>query len=165
MNQIVFLDKNIDTNKKLHQTLTSVKGLGPYRSNFICEKLGFQKSARFKDLDTHSIDLLKSYVEQHFVINNHLDLEIAKKINLLVDSGTYRGKRYKLGYPVRGQRTKTNSKSQRYLARRRFKNVFHEGNSNIIIKDKSLNSEVNKKSRFSYSKKRFFARKKNRRRF
>lgn len=165
MNQIIFLDQLININKNLNQTLTNIKGLGTKRVNFICQKLGLQKKASFKDLDPTDIDLLKAYIEQHFIINNQLDNKIANEITSLIDTNTYRGKRHKLGYPVRGQKTKTNAKNQRYLSRLRFKKVTNEENSNVIIKDRFLNSEINKNFTSVRSKKLFFSKKKFRKKF
>lgn len=161
MNQTIFFDQIIQTNKNLNKTLTQIKGLGPNRVDFICKKLGLQPSASFEDLDTNSIDLLKTFIEQNFVINNHLDSKIAEKIRILIDSGSYKGKRHKLGYPVRGQRTKTNAKNQRRLSYRRFKIIADRSKLDVTIKDKFLNSELNKTDR-KVPRKKIFLNKKTR---
>jgi len=145
MNQVFFIDQIINSKQKLSISLTKIKGLGWKRASFICQKLGLQKNSIFEDLDSETKDLLKLYIEEYFTVNKHLDREISKNINFLVNSKTYRGKRHKLSYPVKGQRTKTNSKTQRALSRSRFSNSLKEVSSNFSFKDKFLNSAVNKK--------------------
>lgn len=145
MNEVFFIDQIINPKQRLSISLTKIKGLGRKRALFICQKLGLQKNSVFKDLDSDAKDLLKLYIEEHFKINKHLNREISKNINFLVNLKSYRGKRHKLSYPVRGQRTKTNSKTQRVLSRNRFSNKLKEVSSNFSFKDKFLSSAVNKK--------------------
>merc|ERR1712187_1047694 len=99
----VFLDKN--SNKKVYQVLNEILGLG----NFELEQL-------------------KSYLSSNFALDKSLIAKVNKNVKKKIDLGTYEGKRHNLGYPVRGQRTLSNGKTQRNLHKSRFyykSNIFN----------------------------------------
>lgn len=146
MNQILFLNQVINTKKKINISLAKVKGIGFQRAEHICNKLGFQKEATFKDLTTANMDILKEYIEKNFLVNEKLDRKISENIHFLSDSGTYKGKRHKLGYPVRGQRTLSNAKTQRRLSYRRFGKVLENYDAKTLVTDKFVHSSLSLKS-------------------
>jgi small subunit ribosomal protein S13 len=142
MNNIYFLNQRINTKKKLSISLSSVKGLGIKRALYICKRLGFQSKATFSDLDIASVDLLKSYIEDNFIINENMDKKVSTNIIKMIDTGTYKGKRHKLSYPVNGQRTLSNGKTQRRLSRRRFSKIIENYDSKTLVSDKFLHSQL-----------------------
>lgn len=146
MNQILFLNQIINTKKKINVSLVKVKGIGFQRAKHICNKLGFQNEATFNDLTTSNIDDLKEYIEKNFLVNEKLDRNISEKIYFLSDSGTYKGKRHKLGYPVRGQRTLSNGKTQRRLSYRRFGKVLENYDAKTSVADKFVHSQLSSNS-------------------
>jgi len=148
MSRVFFLNHPINSKKNLVLSLSTIKGLGYKRSSFICKKLGFQKNLTFSGLENTDIDLLKNYIEQKFLVLSKLDRKTTSDILKLVDSGTYRGKRHKMGYPVRGQRTLSNGKTQRHLSRRRFGKVIENYEAKTKVSGSFFNSQLNsKKSR------------------
>jgi small subunit ribosomal protein S13 len=115
---MVFLEKNSE--KKVSQVLSNLVGLSTSNSNFICKKLGFQKKCILKNLDSFELEQLKNYLTNNFLLDKSLIDEMKRNVKKKIDLGIYSGKRHNLGYPVRGQRTLSNGKTQRYLHKFRF---------------------------------------------
>merc|ERR1712187_337873 len=86
----------------------------------ICQKLGFQRTCRLNNLENADFEQLKHYLDRHYLLNKALIESTNKQVKIKIDLGTYTGKRHNLGYPVRGQRTLSNGKTQRYLHKFRF---------------------------------------------
>merc|ERR1712004_463854 len=116
--KMVFLEKN--SQKSIHEVLNNFVGLSNSNSNKICKKFGFQKSCTVKDLDSFDLEYLKNYLTDNFLLDKSLTDQIKKNVKKKIDLGTYKGKRHNLGYPVRGQRTLSNGKTQRNLHKFRF---------------------------------------------
>jgi small subunit ribosomal protein S13 len=115
---MVFLDKNSE--KKIYRVLTTIVGLSSYNSRYICKKFGFQKECTFKDLDNSDFEQLRNYLTNNFFLEKLLKEQISKHVQKKIDLGIYQGKRHNLGYPVRGQRTLSNGKTQKKLHKFRF---------------------------------------------
>jgi len=115
---MVFLEKNSE--KKVSQVLNNLIGLNTSNSNFICKKLGFQKKCLLKNLDSFELEQLKNYLTNNFLLDKSLISQVNNNVKGKIDLGIYSGKRHNLGYPVRGQRTLSNGKTQRYLHKFRF---------------------------------------------
>jgi len=106
-----FLGFNLLRNKKLQKALCSIYGIGSNRAGYICKKLGFQSNIRFGDLNKSQMLLLKRFIETNYKIGFDLKQDIRNNIQNLMDIRSYKGNRHKRGFPVRGQRTKTNAKN------------------------------------------------------
>jgi len=115
---MVFLNNNSE--KTIYYNLTSIMGLGSYKSKLICNKFGFQLKSTLKDLDNADLEQLKNYLVNNYVLDNLLTQQTNKYVKKKIDLGTYEGKRHNLGYPVRGQRTLSNGKTQKNLHKFRF---------------------------------------------
>jgi len=116
---MVFL--NNKSNKKIYQNLIIIKGLGVSKSKYICKKLGFQDKCTLQDLNSLFMDQLKNYLSNNFILGKSVEGQVSKDIHFKIDLGLYRGKRHVLGYPVRGQRTLSNGKTQKRMHKVRFK--------------------------------------------
>merc|ERR1712018_898006 len=114
----VFLEKN--SGKKISQVLNNLIGLSTSNSNFVCKKFGFQKQCTLKNLDSFELEQLKNYLTNNFMLDQLVLENMNKNVKKKIDLGTYEGKRHNLGYPVRGQRTLSNGKTQRNLHKFRF---------------------------------------------
>merc|ERR1711881_586478 len=79
-----------------------------------------KKKWTLKDLDSFELEQLKNYLTSNFTLDKLLVAQVNKNVKKKIDLGTYEGKRHNLGYPVRGQRTLSNGKTQRNLHRFRF---------------------------------------------
>jgi len=103
---------NIPDNKRLEIGLTAVYGIGRVRAKRILDKAGVDYGTKAKDLKPDQEAQLIKLV-QEYKIEGELRREVASNIKRLKDIGSYRGTRHSLRLPVRGQRTKTNSRTVR----------------------------------------------------
>jgi len=102
----------IPDNKRLEIGLTAIFGIGRTRAKEILDKANIDYGKKAKDLNVDEEAALIKLV-QEFKIEGDLRREIAGNIKRLKDIGAYRGIRHALRLPVRGQRTKTNSRTVR----------------------------------------------------
>merc|ERR1712190_418325 len=72
------------------------------------------------NLDSFELEQLKNYLTNNFLLDQLVIENMNKNVKKKIDLGTYEGKRHNLGYPVRGQRTLSNGKTQRNLYKFRF---------------------------------------------
>jgi small subunit ribosomal protein S13 len=115
---MVFLNNNSE--KSIYYNLTTITGLGSHEAKLICKKFGFQWKSTFKDLENTDLEQLKTYLVNNYVLDTVLTKQMNKYVKKKIDLGTYQGKRHNLGYPVRGQRTLSNGKTQKKLHKFRF---------------------------------------------
>ena len=104
---------NIPENKKIVASLAYIYGIGrPLAAKIITQtKIDFNKRA--KDLTNDELTRLKDFVEKSYKIEGELKRVIQGNIKRLKEISSYRGYRHSRGLPVRGQRTKTNSRTRR----------------------------------------------------
>jgi len=69
-------------------------------------------STKIKDLSDTQMDKLREQVAK-FTVEGDLRREVSMNIKRLIDLGTWRGKRHRVGLPVRGQRTRTNARTRK----------------------------------------------------
>lgn len=104
---------NIPDNRKIEYALPYIYGVGLTLSRKILAAAGVNKSKRAKELTQDEVNRLREIIEKNYRIEGELRREILINIKRLKDIGTYRGNRHIRGLPVRGQRTKTNSRTRR----------------------------------------------------
>ncbi len=109
---------NIPNNKKIAFALNYIYGVGPSLSKKILEQTGIDGNIRAKDLTDEQQDKLRAVVEKSYKTEGDLRREIMSNIKRLKDIKCYRGLRHMKHLPVRGQRTKTNSRTVRGNARK-----------------------------------------------
>ncbi|HEY4508019.1 MAG TPA: 30S ribosomal protein S13 [Candidatus Paceibacterota bacterium] len=102
----------IPDGKRLEVALTAVFGVGRSRAKSVCEKLGVDWGKKPKDLSAAEESKVREVIEA-FKIEGDLRREIGGNVKRLKDIGSYRGSRHARRLPVRGQRTKTNSRTVR----------------------------------------------------
>jgi small subunit ribosomal protein S13 len=105
-------------NKRIEIALTYVYGIGRNRSVEILEKVGIDKNIRAADLTGTQEKSLRDEIEKNYKVEGELRREQQASIKRLKEIGSYRGSRHAKGLPVRGQRTKTNSRTVRGNTRR-----------------------------------------------
>lgn len=103
----------IPNDKRVEIALTYVFGIGRTKSVKILEEAKVDASTRVKDLKEEDVIKLRNIIEKQNVVEGDLRREIANNIKRLKEIGSYRGTRHAKSLPVRGQRTKTNSRSVR----------------------------------------------------
>ncbi|MBI4084917.1 MAG: 30S ribosomal protein S13 [Candidatus Liptonbacteria bacterium] len=107
------LGVNIPDNKRIETSLTYVYGIGLSRSRRILESSKISPDKRTKDLTSDEINKIKTAIEKKYQIEGELRQIIRKNIQHLKELQAYRGLRHARRLPVRGQRTKTNSRTVR----------------------------------------------------
>ncbi|EKE15732.1 MAG: 30S ribosomal protein S13 [uncultured bacterium] len=104
---------NLPDEKKIKVALTYIYGIGETTSEKILEKLGIDKEIRTKDMDAKDANKLRDEIEKHYKVEGELKHEVKMNVKRLKEVGCYKGVRHQKGLPVRGQRTKTNSRTVR----------------------------------------------------
>ncbi len=99
--------------KRVEIGLTYIFGIGRTRSNEILAKTGVNPDTRIRDLTDDEISKLRDIIEKDYVVEGDLRRDIALNIKRLMEIGCYRGRRHRMGLPVRGQRTKTNARTRK----------------------------------------------------
>ena len=104
---------NIPQNKLVHVGLTYIYGIGNRFSHQICKELEIPKSKRVNELTDDQILKIREYIDQKFTVEGDLRRETSLSIKRLIDLATYRGSRHRKKLPVRGQRTRCNSRTRK----------------------------------------------------
>tara|TARA_B100002052_G_scaffold13003_1_gene10480 strand:+ start:875 stop:1258 length:384 start_codon:yes stop_codon:yes gene_type:complete len=104
---------NIPQNKLVHIGLTYIYGIGNRFSQEICNALEIPKSKRVNELTDDQILKIREYIDQKFTVEGDLRRETSLSIKRLIDLATYRGSRHRKKLPVRGQRTRCNSRTRK----------------------------------------------------
>jgi small subunit ribosomal protein S13 len=104
---------DLPRDKRIEIGLTYIYGIGLTRSKQILEATGVNPDTRVKDLSDSDVAALREEVETKYQIEGDLRRWEAMNIKRLMDIGSYRGRRHRAGLPVRGQRTRTNSRTRR----------------------------------------------------
>lgn len=104
---------NIPDNKKIEIALSYIYGVGRPLAQKILESTKIDSNKRAKDLNPAEVSKIKEFMEKNYKIEGELRQIIKQNINLLKDLQSYRGNRHMRKLPVRGQRTKTNSRTVR----------------------------------------------------
>ena len=103
--------------KRVIIALTSIYGIGPFRSRIICNELGIDGNKKVSSLTDEDLKKIRQAL-LNFEIEGDLRRSTFLRIKRLKDIKCYRGIRHRLGLPVHGQRTRTNAKT-----RRKFKSM------------------------------------------
>jgi len=109
---------NIPDDKKILYSLPYIYGIGLSLAKKILEEANIEPEKRAKDLSTQELERLKNIVEKKYKIEGELKREVMMNIRRLKEIGSWRGMRHQKGLPVRGQRTRCNSRTVRGNIRR-----------------------------------------------
>ncbi len=104
---------NLPDNKRLEAALPYIYGIGPSLARKILTDTKINPDKRAKDLEPNEVSRIKEYIEKNFKVEGELRQVIKQNIGLLKELQAYRGLRHMRHLPVRGQRTKTNSRTVR----------------------------------------------------
>ena len=103
---------NIPDNKHAVISLTYVFGIGRTSAKKICAATGIAETTKIGDLTDDQMDAVRNEVGKNSV-EGDLRREVSMSIKRLMDLGCYRGLRHRRSLPVRGQRSKTNARTQK----------------------------------------------------
>lgn len=103
---------NVPDQKHAVIALTSIYGIGRPRAKDICEATGIKTTTKIKDLTEADLDKLRNEIAK-YEVEGDLRREVAMNIKRLIDLKCYRGIRHRRGLPLRGQKTKNNSRTRK----------------------------------------------------
>ncbi|MBD2410676.1 30S ribosomal protein S13 [Nostoc sp. FACHB-973] len=104
---------DLPRDKRVEIGLTYIYGIGLSRSQEILATTGVNPDTRVKELSDADVAKLRAEIETNYEVEGDLRRWESMNIKRLVDIGTYRGRRHRMGLPVRGQRTRTNARTRR----------------------------------------------------
>tara|TARA_Y100000287_G_C14149953_1_gene319131 strand:- start:142 stop:501 length:360 start_codon:yes stop_codon:yes gene_type:complete len=103
---------NLPNNKHIWIALTSIYGIGNTRAKYICDKVGIDSTKKVKDLEEKDLEVIRQFIDE-YQLEGDLRRETSINIKRLMDVGSYRGIRHRKGLPLRGQKTKNNSRTRK----------------------------------------------------
>ncbi len=103
----------IPENKQIIVSLTYIHGIGLALSKKVLKEANISPDKKTKDLNSEEINRLKEIIEKNHKTEGELRREKMMNIKRLKDISSWRGSRHIKGLPVRGQRTKTNTRTVR----------------------------------------------------
>ena len=104
---------DLPRDKRVEIGLTYIFGIGLSSSQNILAATGVNPDTRIRELSDEDVTKLRAYIEENYQVEGDLRRWEAMNVKRLVDIGTYRGRRHRMGLPVRGQRTRTNGRTRR----------------------------------------------------
>jgi small subunit ribosomal protein S13 len=104
---------DLPKNKRIEIALTYIYGIGRRSSQKILKDVGIDWDTKSDQLTEGQIASIRNVIDEKYQVEGDLRREISMSIKRLMDLGVYRGLRHRRGLPVRGQRTKTNSRTRK----------------------------------------------------
>ncbi len=104
---------NIPNEKRIEAALPYIYGVGLTLSKKILAATNIDPNKRTKDLSEAELNKIREFIEKSFKVEGELRQQVLLNIKRMKEIQSYRGIRHIKGLPVRGQRTKTNSRTRR----------------------------------------------------
>ncbi len=104
---------DIPKNKRGEVSLTYIYGIGRSSARTILEKAGVNWDKKVQEWTDDEQNSIRTIINNEFKVEGALRSEIQMNIKRLMDIGTYRGIRHRLGLPTRGQSTKNNARTRK----------------------------------------------------
>lgn len=104
---------DLPKNKRGEIGLTYIFGIGRSKSRYILEKAGVDFNTKVQDWNDDQIQSIRKVISEELKVEGELRSEVQLNIKRLMDIGCYRGIRHRSGLPLRGQRTKNNSRTRK----------------------------------------------------
>ena len=104
---------DLPNDKRVEIGLTYIYGIGRTMSNKILSECDINPDTLVKDLSDDEISKIRDTTAHSYHVEDDLRREVAMNIKRLQEIGSYRGRRHRMGLPVRGQRTKTNARTRK----------------------------------------------------
>ncbi|MFA6914868.1 MAG: 30S ribosomal protein S13 [Parachlamydiales bacterium] len=104
---------DIPDNKRLEISLMYIFGIGRHLSNEIIKRLNLNADMRANKLTQDDIARLNQLIAAEYIVEGDLRRQVQNNIKRLIGIHSYRGLRHRVGLPVRGQRTRTNSRTRK----------------------------------------------------
>jgi small subunit ribosomal protein S13 len=104
---------DLPKNKRGVIGLTYIYGIGPSTSKKILAGAGIDENVKVADWDDEQLGKIRSIISEEYKVEGTLRSEVQISIKRLMDIGCVRGIRHRSGLPLRGQRTKNNSRTRK----------------------------------------------------
>ncbi len=104
---------DIPRNKQIWVALQYIYGIGPALSQKILAKASVNSEVKTDNLTEEEVNRLREIIDRGYKVEGELRKEVNLNIKRLMEIGSYRGSRHRHNLPVRGQRTRTNARTQR----------------------------------------------------
>ncbi|RYY53060.1 MAG: 30S ribosomal protein S13 [Chitinophagaceae bacterium] len=104
---------DLPKNKRGEIGLTYIYGIGPSTAQYILDKNNIDRSKRVNEWNDEDLNAIRTTITEELKVEGQLRSEVQMSIKRLLDIACYRGLRHRKGLPVRGQRTKTNSRTRK----------------------------------------------------
>ncbi|MEN4041256.1 MAG: 30S ribosomal protein S13 [Anaerolineaceae bacterium] len=104
---------DLPRNKRIEVALTYIYGIGPTRAHALLAGTRVNPDTRVKDLTEAEVSTLREAISKNYKVEGDLRREVQMSIKRLIEIGCYRGLRHRRNLPVRGQRTRTNSRTRK----------------------------------------------------
>nr|YP_009511515.1 ribosomal protein S13 [Gracilariopsis mclachlanii]AXI97392.1 ribosomal protein S13 [Gracilariopsis mclachlanii] len=111
MARIVGVD--LPKNKRIEIGLTYIYGIGKSKAREILKKIDINPNIKINALNDEQIILIRKTLSEDYQVEGDLKRIESMNIKRLMTIGSYRGRRHRLGLPLRGQRTRTNARTKR----------------------------------------------------
>lgn len=104
---------DLPRDKRMEVALTYIYGIGRTRSHQALAATGVNPDLRSRDLSDEDLIKLRDYIDEYFRVEGDLRREVQADIRRKIEIGSYEGLRHRRRLPVRGQRTKTNARTNK----------------------------------------------------
>ena len=104
---------DLPKNKRGEIGLTYIFGIGRSTARYILDKASVSYDKKVNEWNDDDLNAIRNTITDEFKVEGQLRSEVQMSIKRLLDIACYRGLRYRKGLPVRGQRTKTNSRTRK----------------------------------------------------
>ena len=104
---------DLPKNKRGEVGLTYIYGIGPSTAKYILDKSGIDVNKKVNQWNDEELTAIRNVITNELKVEGQLRSEVQMSIKRLLDIACYRGLRHRKGLPVRGQRTKTNSRTRK----------------------------------------------------
>ena len=104
---------DLPKNKRGVIGLTYIYGIGPSTAKYILDKNSIDRNKKVNDWSDDDLNAIRNTINDEMKVEGALRSEVQMSIKRLLDIACYRGLRHRKGLPVRGQRTKTNSRTRK----------------------------------------------------
>ena len=104
---------DLPRDKRIEIALTYIYGIGLTTSQKLLKAAGINPDTRTRDLTEDEVVKLRDLIDKDVVVEGDLRREVSLNIKRLVEIGCYRGRRHRMGLPVRGQNTKNNARTRK----------------------------------------------------
>jgi len=104
---------DIPNNKRGEIALTYIFGIGRSTAKNILDTVGVDYNSKVNDWNDDDTKKVREFISENLTVEGELRSEVQMNIKRLMDIGSYRGIRHRIGLPLRGQKTKNNARTRK----------------------------------------------------